>query len=254
MEQIVREMNLELAILLLAMAMLLAWRFGIYLGHRLRDGNGTKPAKFDDASIALLSLLLAFTFGVSISKYDQRRIAVVADSNAIGDFYTCATLLKEPVRTKLQTVISEYLKLRLQLAASRIDDAILRASLPRFQRLHDQMTALVQQALGEGTPVAASLINALNAVTSNQASRLAAVRDHLPASVLILLSTSAIISALLIGREQGFTNNPEAIGAICFILLVSCGIYVILDLNRPERGIIRISQEPIEELLFSISK
>ncbi len=75
----------------------------------------TAPSKFDDASLALLGLLLAFTFGVSISKHDQRRLAVVADSNAIGDFYTCASLIKEPTRTKLQTVIREYAELRLSL-------------------------------------------------------------------------------------------------------------------------------------------
>ena len=37
----------------------------------------------------------------------------------------------------------------------------------------EQMTALVSQALSEGTPIAVSLTNTLNAVTSNQAARLA---------------------------------------------------------------------------------
>jgi hypothetical protein len=102
--------------LAIALGMLAAWKVGFLMGGRLRrKGGGREPSKFDDASMALLGLLLAFTFGVSISKHDQRRLAVVADSNAIGDFYTCATLLKEPVRTELQNVIREYAELRVGL-------------------------------------------------------------------------------------------------------------------------------------------
>ncbi len=254
MDQIIGEANLEIAVLVVAGAMLIAWRAGIRLGNGLRIAGVAKPSKSDDASIALLSLLLAFTFGVSISKYDQRRVAVVADGNAIGDFYTCASLLKEPTRTRIQTVIRQYGELRLQLASAPIDDAGFEAALARFRRMHDQMTSLVQQAVNDGTPLAVSLINALNAVISNQALRLAAIRDHLPSSILILLFISAIISTLLIGREQGFAQNYEITGTLCFIFLVSSGIYVTLDLNRPERGFIRASQQPIEELLSSMPK
>ena len=55
--------------------------------------------------MALLGLLLAFTFAMALNWHDSRHGAVVADSNAIADFYTCATLLTEPIRPKLQAVI-----------------------------------------------------------------------------------------------------------------------------------------------------
>jgi hypothetical protein len=254
MDRIILDRNLEIGAVLLAGTMLLAWRLGIWFGRRPRLTDDAKPSKFDEASIAPLSLLLAFTFGISISKHDQRRVAVVADSNAIGDFYTCATLLKDPIRTKLQATIREYAELRLQLAYGKVDDARLQASLPRFQQMHGQMTLLVQQAVSEGTPIAVTLTNMLNAVISNQASRLAAIRDRLPISVLLLLLVSAIISALLIGREQGVAGNSDIVGTMCFELLVSAAIYVTVDLNQPERGLIRVSQRPMEELLSSISR
>ena len=98
-----------------AVSMLLGWRIGVRLGRWERVIKGPAP-QFDGASLALLGLLLAFAFGTSMSKYDQRRIAVIQDSNAIGDFYTCATLLKEPVRGKLQAVIRDYAEQRLKLA------------------------------------------------------------------------------------------------------------------------------------------
>ena len=115
--------------------------------------------------------------------------------------------------------------------------------------MHDQMTTLVGEAVSDGTPIAVSLANTLNSVTSNQASRLAAYRDRLPASIVFLLYTCAIVTALLIGREQGVEGSTDIAGTVCFILLVSIAVYVTLDLNRPESGLIRVSQEPIERLL-----
>jgi hypothetical protein len=225
------------------------------MGERLRrKGGGREPSKFDDASLALLGLLLAFTFGISIGKHDQRRLAVVADSNAIGDFYTCATLLREPTRTKLQGVIREYTELRLRLAREQIDDSVLERALVRFQQMHAQMTDLVGQALTEGTPIAVSLTNTLNEVTSNHAARLAAIHDRLPVSIVVLLLVSSVVTTLLIGREQGFSPSIEVTGTLCFILLVCLAVYVTLDLNQPERGIIVVSQEPLERLLSSMAK
>ena len=119
--------------------------------------------------------------------------------------------------------------------------------------MHDQMTTLVGEALSDGTPISVPLTNTLNEVTSSQAFRLAAYRARLPASVGFLLYACAIGTTLLIGREQGVTGNSDIAGPVCFILLVSIAVYVTLDLNRPESGLIRVSQEPIERLLGSRS-
>ena len=172
MRYIVAQMDAWNIAIALAVAMLIAWRIGTMMGVWLRrKADGREPSKFDDASMALLGLLLAFTFGVSISKHDQRRLAVVADSNAIGDFYTCASLLKEPTRTKLRSLIAEYAALRLHLAQGRIDNTDFENALMRFQQMQNQMTDLVGQALNDGTSIAVPLTNTLNEVTSNHAMR-----------------------------------------------------------------------------------
>ena len=254
MGDIVTALDIRIIALILAVAMLATWSIGRRMGERLLHKSGTKPSKFDDASMALLSLLLAFSFGMSIGKHDQRRLAVVADSNAIGDFYTCASLLKEPARTKLQAVIRQYVQVRLYLVRSARRSSDLESALAKSSQLHTQMTEIVEHALTDRTPIAVSLTNTLNAVTSNQASRLAAYRDRLPASILYLLFACSIVTVLLIGREQGATTNSDIAGTLCFIFLVSIAVYVTLDLNLPEGGLIRVSQEPIERLLSSMPK
>src|SRR3954453_24157831 len=101
--------------------MIASWGVGWRIGRRLHPEAGEDPgSKFVDASMALLGLLLAFTFAMALGRHDSRRLAVVADSNAIGDFYTCASLLKNPHRTKLQEVIREYANLRLEMDQRRV--------------------------------------------------------------------------------------------------------------------------------------
>lgn len=239
-----------------ALAMVAGWLAGRWIGYRLRQELEGKAAvsKFLDASLALLGLLLAFTFSTALVKHDQRRLMVVADSNAIGDFYTCASLLKEPERTKLRAVIHDYGALRVDLSKRAYNADAFESALRQFQQMHNQMVELVSMALSDGTPIAVPLVNTLNAVTSTQAERLAAVKDRLPTSIVVLLLLSALGAALLVGREQGVANEEDLAGTIWFIVLVSVAIFVTLDLNQPNRGFITVDQEPIQRLLSTISE
>jgi len=251
MDEFLAPLDIRSVAIALGVAMLVASEIGRWRGRQQRLRGSTLSARFNDACMALLGLLIAFTFGTSITRHDQRRAAVVADANAIGGFYNAAALLKDPTRTKLQAVIRQYAQLRLDLTRGPVSAADLQSALVKFDRMHGQMTELVGQALSDGTPIAVSLTNTLNAVSSNQAARLSAYRERLPTSVVLLLFVCAIITALLFGLEQGNDDRSDIAGKLCFIFLVSIAVYVTLDLNRPEGGSIRVSQEPIERLLSS---
>jgi hypothetical protein len=251
MDEFLASLDIRSVAVSLGAAMLITSEIGRWQGRRQRRRGTAQSARFNDACMALLSLLLAFTFGTSITRHDQRRAAVVADANAIGDFYNSAALLKEPIRTKLQAVIRQYAQLRLDLTRAPMSAANLQSALVKFDRMHGQMTELVAQALSDGTPIPVALTNTLNAVSSNQASRLSAYRERLPTSVVLLLFLCAIITALLFGLEQGNEDSSDLAGKLCFIFLVSLAVYVTLDLNRPESGTIQVSQEPVERLIFS---
>ena len=131
-----------------AARMLASWYLGWRLGRRLHPEPGEDPGtKFTDATMALLGLLLAFTFSMTLSRHAQRRLAVVAESNAIGDFYTCASLFKEPYRSELQKVTCNYalhqlVKLTVVLRPSEEEQA-----LQRSWELQAQLTGVVGQAI-----------------------------------------------------------------------------------------------------------
>jgi hypothetical protein len=255
MGNVFAELDAWVTSLMLAGLMLASCGIGWWGARRLRRDGGEPPSgKFDDAAMGLVGLLLAFTFAMSLGKHDQRRLMLVADSNAIGDFYTCASLLKDPVRAKLQSVIREYAELRLSTARTASGEAALEKALEHAQQLQGRMTDLVAEAVNDGTPVAVPLTNTLNGVTSSHASRLAAYRDRLPASIVLLLYLAAAVSTVLLGRQQGASGKLHLAGLLSYILLVTLVVYVTLDLNQPHRGLITVSQEPLERLIRSIAK
>jgi hypothetical protein len=233
-----------------AVGMLACWVGGWRWGRKAPPESGEDPgAKFTDASMALLGLLLAFTFSMALGRHDERRLAVVAESNAIGDFYTCASLLKEPHRTNLQKVLEDYARDLLHLPG--VDETTEKR---RSQKQIADMTDIVGKVLGEGTPVAVSLTNTLNQVTSSNASRLAAFHARLPWSIVLLLFFGSVVPAFLIGEKQGAANTVHLSGSTCFIVLVTLVVYVILDLNQPRQGLITVSHESLERVIESMAR
>jgi len=245
---------LLMALVFLA-AMLAAWGTGWRKGRRAKLEPGEDPEiKFTDAALALLGLLLAFTFSMSLGRHDQRRAMAIAESNAIGDFYTCASLLKEPNRSQLQDVVRQYVQDKLDMARRVRSESELEEKLQGFQKMHARMTAIVAEALFAGTPIAVPLTNTLNNVTSADASRLEAFRERLPWSIVVLLFLGAIVPAFLMGLQQARSSRPHLSGTVCFIFMVTLVICVTLDLNQPGRGTIMVSQEPFERLLQSMDR
>ena len=208
------------------------------------------PTKGEEAILALLGLLLAFAFGVSMSKHDERRAMAVADANAIGDFYTTTRLVGEPTRTALHATVREYVEGRLEAVRSgapvEADDSMLR----RSAALQTTMSRLVGEAIQDESraPVAVVLVQTLNGLTSSHMTRLMASRDHLPGSIVFLLIAASVLGIVILARYERARNAS----VLVFVVLVSFLVFVILDLNQPRRGLIMVSQEPMERLYAGI--
>ena len=253
MGNMIENVNPWVIALTFAVAMISAWGFGWWRGRQQRPEPGQDPGvKFTDSTMALLGLLLGFTFSMSLSRHDQRRAMIVAESNSINDFYTCASLLKGTPRTELMTVVREYAQAKLAITQKPLTEQEFEAAMKQAGGLINRMTQWVDQAISEGTPVVVPLTNSLNALVSSNASRLAAYRDRLPCSILTLLFLSSIVPAFLMGRQQGTAPYVHISGTVSFIFLVTAVLFVTLDLNLPASGTITVSQEPMIRLIKSM--
>jgi hypothetical protein len=237
----------------LALAMFAGGAAGWWRGWIVRGKDHEAcTTTFDGAVISLLGLLLAFTFSMALMKHEGRRQAAVADGNAIGDFFSCAGLLDEPTKGRLKTLIRRYVELRLIMARPSIDEAAFEGGLDQIQVIEGEMHVAVDQAVRGGTPVIVPLVTTYNSMTSSHASRLAAVRDHLPPHVVLLLVVAAVLSVVLMGKRYGAEGEWRPAALAGYIAVVCLAVWVTLDLDQPRRGLVTVSQEPIERLLKNI--
>lgn len=76
----------------------------------------------------------------------------------------------------------------------------------------------------------------------------AARENHVPETVLGLLGVAAVLTGFLSGYACGATAHRHVLATSVFALLVTLVVYAILDLERPQRGLIRVDQQSMSAL------
>lgn len=255
MNSILTQIDASILAVFVAALMCGGWAFGCWRTRRLEKKEANEAvSQLSNASVALVGLLLAFTFSMSLEKFEQRRHMVVEHANAIGDFATCAALLNEPTRGQLKTELRRYVDHLIASRRPNFTEAELQQTLAETARMHNEMQSLIKRSVDEGTPIAVSLVNTFNDVTSNHEARLAALRNQLPASIVVLLCLSAVVAMIQIGMQHGTLDERELATGIGFILVVSLCIWITLDLNQPLTGTITVSHEPMLRLQASLAQ
>jgi len=199
--------------------------------------------------LGLLGLLLAFTFGMALNRYETRRELVMKEANAIGTAYLRTQLLDEPYRGRLSKILVDYTENRIQLAA------VGGGGGPRLVRNDELLTAMWgavkasrESALAHGLTTA--MLMTFNEVIDLDAERKIAWDLRIPIEVLFLLIVYLSVTAAVVGHQVDGPRGRRA--AFALFLLVSLSITIIADLNRPMSGHARESQKPMIMLLASL--
>jgi hypothetical protein len=234
---------------------------GYRLGH-WRAESPTKANKKDHVTAvqatvaALLGLLLAFTFSMAATRFENRKLAVVDEANAIGTAYLRTSLLPEPQRSEATAAFERYVDVRLELATAdwfTAQKAELQAEEADLQRtLWSAGVAAAQ--LDQRAVTTGLYIQALNEVIDSAGRTDAGLRNHVPESVLYLIFAVCAVMAGIMGYASGVTGGRSVIAIVLMSLIMAAVIYVILDLDRPYRGIITLSQQSMTEVKDMISR
>jgi len=225
-------------------------RFGARsrLTHPERRGHHTRV---EDAIFSILGLLLAFSFSAAAARFQLREQQVVHEATAIGDFTGAAGALAEPMRAELSGLARDYTQKRLEFARLKLDDPAQLEISRTTRELQSRLSEATYQAIRSGnTPsIHVALINALNGLVTAYEERLAGLRHHLPAPILLMITTFAILSALMLGRLNGLESRPDWLPRIVFAALISLVVWVMLDLEQPRRGWVTVSETAMQELI-----
>jgi len=199
------------------------------------------------AVLALLGLLVGFTFSISVNRHEQRRMLVVDEANAIETEYLRAQMLPEPYRTRLADLLRRYADSRLALAAAGEDRSALLREYARADSLKRAMwvTTVEADSLVQPAALSSLIAGGMNTVIELASSRRAALEARLPSIAFGSLLLFAVVAASMLGFVSGSGKHPRRFAAVVLLLLLALALGLILDLDRPLRGTIRVSQQPL---------
>jgi hypothetical protein len=236
--------------------MLLAIELGFRLG-KLWQGRSSPERREDigflvSATLTMLALLLVFQVGIADERYDNRRLLVVDESNAVGTAYLRAGFLEEPYRTEIRGLLRRYVEVRLAAA----DTGDLVSADTRFEEIHAELWARAE-SLAKAHPeslMVALYIWSLNDVIDLGAKQaIAAVTRFSPGSWLAIYGL-AFLTMILVGYRYGLAGERNLIAFLGLILVFTSVMLLIMDLDRPHQGLIRVNQQALIDLLAQMQR
>lgn len=228
----------------------LGYRIGNWWQKRSSQTKDPSLGALVGASLGLLAFLLAFVTGIAESRYDRRRALVLQDANSIGTTELRARYLPEPVNTESRNLLREYVDVRLA-ATVATNFASARARAEEIQdELWTRATALAQQSPDSET--FALYIDALNFMIDTHGERVAAATARVPVTLLYTIYAIALLAMMLVGFSNSYEHRRSGVGLAIFVLIFAVVFTLVIDLDRPQEGLLIVSQQPMIDLQNSL--
>jgi hypothetical protein len=221
--------------------------------HLAKDPEGARAGvgALDSVVFALLGLLIAFTFSGAAARFDTRRLQIVDEANAIGTAYLRLDLLPSDAQPPLRERFRRYVHARLEVYRHMPDLDAARHALAEGTALQAEIWKLsVAGCRTETPPCATLLLAALNEMIDITTTRAVAARIHPPWMVFALLLVLALVASLLAGYGMAGARTRSWTHAVAFALIMSISLYLILDLEFPRIGLIRL--DPYDDVLAQV--
>jgi hypothetical protein len=227
----------------------IGFRIGIWLQRRdPSSGKTAMTGTVVGGMLGLMAFLLAFSIGIVIGQHNGRREMVVTEANAVGTAYLRAGFLGEPDRTSSRDLLREYVEVRLAAAA---DPAVLESAVTRSEEIHGELWSIVEDNVSKGqeSDIMALFVDSINEVIDVHSLRLAAVDLRLPRLLGMVLYAATLLSFLLVGVASSADGKRDPVAILLFALALVAVLMIVVDLDRPQQGILTVSQTALSDLL-----
>jgi len=227
----------------------IGFRIGTWIHHRdPASQKGPITGAVVGSLLGLLAFLLAFTIGIVLNQHNERKAMVVAEANAIGTCYLRAGFLNEIDRDATRDLLKEYVEVRLAAAA---DLAHMESAMTRSEEIHGQLWSVVEDNVSQGqdSDIMALFIESVNEVIDVHTLRLTAAEMRLPRIFGLMFYAAAVVSFLLMGVVDSSDGKRDPTATILFAVALVAVLMIIVDLDRPQEGLLNISQTAMSDLL-----
>ena len=231
----------------LFISMLLFLEVGRRLGVRRLAERGSADnagvGVVDGAVYGLLALLIGFTFSGAADRFDRRRHLIAEEKNAAETAWLRVSImppdLQPPIRTHfreyMDAIIAYYAQnpsrevaLNESSAMTNARADLWAATVPACRRPEEQNSCqLFLPALNE----------MFDAVDMERMTR----RIHPPFVIFVMLGVAALATALFAGYGMAGGRKRNVVYMIGIAATVAIAAYVIIELEYPRVGLIRVS-------------
>ncbi len=240
----------------LFVGMLGALELGRRYGMRWRAARGGRePAAFgtvQGAILGLLGLLVALSFSGAAARFDARRQLVGDEANAVGTAYLRLDALPAAAQPALREAFRRYVDARLavyrNVESPERADAAAREATALQASIWEQ--ALLACRASDFPAASMLVLPALNEMFDIATTRGVVMMVHPPLVIFVMLAGLALVGAALAGFELAAREDAPWLVALAFSLTMSVTYYVILDLEHPRRGLIRV--DVVDSVLQSV--
>jgi hypothetical protein len=203
--------------------------------------------------LAIVGLLLAFSFSMAGERMALRRAAVVQEGNAIGTFWLRTDLVPEPTRSEMRRRVRRYLDLHIEHWSGGVNEAATKAAEREAARLQDELWALAMADAGRAPEAQRQrfVISALNDMLDAESAALSAKANHLPDAIFAYLFLLVLAASVVVGYRP--RAEPRSVVLWCtFALVISGVLLVLLDMDRARLGNIQNDVTPYLRLRESV--
>ncbi len=240
-----------LSALLLTLAelcgMLLCLEAGMRIGlkriEKSQAGIGPGFGALEGAVFGLLGLLVAFTFSGAAVRFDTKRNLIVDEANAIGTAYLRIDLLPPALQPPIREAFRQYVDAHIAVSQKMQDIPAANEEIARAVALQHDIWVLGVNACREmNYPARESLIlSSFNEMFDIASARIAAGKMYTPRIILVLLATVSLVCSFLAGFDAAHRKTRSWVHTLGFAIILALTFYVIVDLEYPRVGLIRIS-------------
>jgi len=234
----------------------LAFRLGRH--HRAHSNDSTRShlTVLQTALLGLLALLLGFNFAMATSRFEARKTLIQDEVTVIGATYLRTKLLPPDLRGKMSALLKDYVSARIEFMRAGTDEKLLKAASESSRKIENQLwnLAAAAETQDEATATMNLVIQSLTDVYNVNEKRRAALDNHVPATVINLLFVVAIGALGFIAYSYGLGHRRRHGSTTLFAILIAMVFTLILDLDQPRSGFIRVGEESMLRLQEDLNR
>ena len=245
-----------ISIFILLAILLFIWLGASFKKYEIKRGKEMSvgpPSPVETSMLNLMALMLAFTFGMALTKFETRRRGIVDETTAIESAILRCQLFPDSIQPVLRSDLARYIDASIAFNEAGANKPKIRQALDLtlqgYATIWNRLAGYSRNPATQypTTQMLPAMTSVISIATTREAERIAKV----PPLILLVLLLLVLTSSFVIGYNPTGAKRSR-IFSLGFALMTTITIYLILELERPWSGLLNIKS--IEHRIVNLRK